>query len=370
MTKVGQICQAIEEAYPLTLQEHYDNCGLQLGDVNAEVTNILFALDVTESVLQEAIEKNCQMIVSHHPLLFHPLKTIKESKYEERCVRIAIENKIALYAAHTNLDNSLRGLNGLWAHKMGLKECRCIAPQKDLFVKVTVYVPVEHASKIRLAFSKANWGVQGQYDSCSFTYKGEGRFRALPEAQPYCGDIGKLHQEPEEAVSALVPRFCLEEGLKQIRENHPYEEPAIDIFPLEHSDNQYGAGIIGTLEEACTLDMFFEKMKACMPEIKNIAHSHPPESMKEIKRVAYCGGSGAFLWRQAASLGADLFITGEAKYNDFYDVQNILTLATIGHYESEKIALSCLHDVISHKISKFVAKFSERGQNPINYVKK
>lgn len=366
MVTVGEICRVIETEYPLTLQEKYDNSGLQVGDRTSEVTKILLSLDVTENVVREAISLGCEMIISHHPILFKPLRSITGSTYEQRVVTLALKHGIALYASHTNHDNTLTGLNGLWANRMGLKDLKVIKPQSDNYYKVTIYVPEDHAHTFYDAFHGLGWGGQGNYSNCSFTFKGEGRFTPLSNANPYVGTLNSMHVERECAISIIVPKTKLLSGLDYIKSIHPYEEPAVDIMQLEYQDFKIGSGVIGDFENSMTFDEFIKRIKEMMPWVKNICSSKVYND--KIQRVAYCGGSGAFLIQDAISLGADIYITGEAKYNDFYDVQGRITLLTLGHYESELISLDCFKNIISKNFSNFVTVCSLGCKNPIDYI--
>ncbi|MDO4790516.1 MAG: Nif3-like dinuclear metal center hexameric protein [Porphyromonas sp.] len=363
---VQDVCRAIEEAFPLSLQESYDNSGLQVGDPLSEVTGVLLSLDVTEHVVEEAVRRGCNFILSHHPLLFRGLKSVTGRTYEERVVMLAIRNGVAIYAAHTNLDNHPKGLNYHWAKELGLTGLRPLLPMSDQYCKVQIYVPESHAQKVRDAMAESGWGEQGLYDSCTFSHKGEGRFRALEGANPYCGSQGEVHVEPEIAVSTVVPRVYLNEGLKRVKAVHPYEEIAMDILPLEVPLSSYGAGILGELPEEISIEEFWSLLRRDNNSLKQISHSNKIKGT--VRKVALCGGSGAFLLKHAIRAKADVFITGEAKYNDYLDAKDTIILATIGHYESEIIALKCFRDVISQKFSNFALCFSETNQNPIHYI--
>lgn len=363
---IKEVIRYLDSEIPRSLQESYDNCGLQVSAERDELTGILLAVDITEEVIHEAIETGCNLIVTHHPLLFKGLKQISQRTYIERAVRLAIKNDIAIYAAHTNLDNLKGGVNYKWADMMGLENCRTITPLEQSIYKLIVYVPNSHADAIRLALRDSGVGVQGAYDGCSFTVGGQGRFRALEGSDPYVGHQGQWHTEPEEAIFTMCHKHDLSRALGIIRQSHPYEEPVIDVVPIQNSDPAYGAGIVGELPEPITVECLFEKIKDLMP-VSVIAHSKVLKPM--VRRIAYCGGSGAFLRRAAASVGADIFITGEAKYNDYYDAMDDITLVTIGHYESEELTKSLLRDILCKKMPKFVVRYSARCANPIHYVR-
>ncbi|MDO4695652.1 MAG: Nif3-like dinuclear metal center hexameric protein, partial [Porphyromonas sp.] len=333
-TTIKEVIKYLDQEIPRSLQESYDNCGLQVESLTEELTGVLLAVDITEDVIQEAIDTKCNLIVTHHPLLFKGLKQISRRTYIERAVRKAIKHDIAIYSAHTNLDNLRGGVNYHWADMMGLQNCKAIMPLEQSMFKLVIYSPISHADSIRTVLRDNAIGIQGDYDGCSFTVKGEGRFRALDGASPHVGNVGEWHTEPEEAIYTMCHKHDLSKAMSLIKSVHPYEEPVIDVIPMHHNDPAFGAGIIGDLPQPVSVPELFEKIKALLP-VHVIAHS---KILKEnVKRIAYCGGSGAFLRRAAAASGADIFITGEAKYNDYYDAVDDVTLATIGHYESEEL---------------------------------
>ena len=363
---IKEVVQYLDSEIPRSLQESYDNCGLQVSAETDELRGILLAVDITEDIVLEAVDADCNLIVTHHPLLFKGLKQISQRTYIERAVRLAIKHDIAIYAAHTNLDNLKGGVNYKWAEMMGLKNCHSIMPVDQSIYKLIVYVPNSHADAIRLALRDNGVGVQGAYDGCSFTVAGEGRFRALDGANPYVGNQGEWHTEPEEAVFTMCHKHDLSKALDIIRKAHPYEEPVIDIIPIQNNDPAYGSGIVGELSEPISVEMLFKKIKEVMP-VSVIAHSKVLKPV--VRRIAYCGGSGAFLRRAAKGAGADIFITGEAKYNDYYDAMDDITLVTIGHYESEELTKSLLRDILCKKMPKFVVRYSAQCANPIHYVR-
>lgn len=364
--KINELIHFIESQVPPTLQDGFDNTGLQVGDTDRELTGVLLAVDVSEAVLQEAREVGANLVITHHPILFHALKKITPRTYVERCVAYALKYDLVLYAAHTNLDNSPIGVNHYWAERMGLRDCRVLSPKEEYHYKVTTYIPVADAEALRTALRDAGLGAQGEYSGCSFSTEGVGRFCPGAEAHPYVGAAHEWHAEPEELVSILVRKDQLALADRTIRTAHPYEEPAIDVYPLRYSDPHTGAGIIGTLPEPLTLEQLIGRIKSWQP-VSSIAHSKV--LCDPIRTVAFCGGAGAFLMKEAARAGADIFITGEAKYNDYWDAQDFLTLMTLGHYESEQLTVRLLYDLLSQKKGTFVIHQATSCANPIHYVK-
>lgn len=362
---IKDIIRDFESLVPLSLQESWDHSGLQVGDTNREVTGVLVAVDVTEAVLEEAVERGANLVVTHHPLLFHALKSVTPHSYVERCVTYAIKHDLVLYAAHTNLDNSPIGVNHYWAEQMGLTDVRALEPMSGYHYKMNIYIPRADADSIREALMSSGIGTQGAYSGCSFSVSGMGRFRAEKGANPFAGIEGEWHTEPEECISVLLRRDQLRTARHIVDMVHPYEEPAVDLLPIQHNDPMIGSGIIGTLPEPLTFEELIDRMAAFQP-VRNVIHSALRSD--KIRTVAYCGGAGAFLMKAAAAAGADLFITGEAKYNDYHDAIDMVPLITLGHYESEELTKKLLNNLLCQKSSTFAVWYSNRCKNPLNYT--
>lgn len=364
--KIKDVIAEIEDYAPLALQESYDNSGIQLGNVNNPVNGILLCLDVTEEVVDEAVELDCNLIVAHHPLLFKGLKSLTGSTYIERAVIKACKHDIAIYAAHTNLDNVYGGVSHRIAQKLGLQNLRTLAPQKNILLKLATFVPLAEADRVRAALFNAGAGKIGNYDSCSYNVEGAGTFRGGESAQPFCGEVGELHTEKEVRIETILPAFKKGAVLRALYLSHPYEEPAYDLYALENAWEQAGSGVVGDLLAEEDQLPFLQRVKDIF-RLDCLQHSRLSPG-KKVKSIAICGGSGAFLVRDAIASGADVFITGEAKYNDFYDVEDKILLSVIGHYESEICTKEIFYEVITKKIPNFAAHFSNVNVNPINYL--
>lgn len=363
--RIKDIIQIIEQIAPLPLQEDFDNSGLQVGDVNREAAGVLVCIDVTENVIDEAISLGCNLIVAHHPLAFRPFKSLTGRNYVERCMIKAIQNDIAVYAAHTNLDNASGGVNFRLADMLGLQNVRILSPQKNALLKLVTFVPETHAGYVRTALFNAGAGNIGNYDSCSFNLLGEGTFRAGEDARPFVGEIGGLHREKEVRIETILPRYKQNEVLRTLLAVHPYEEPAYDFYALANTWAQAGSGIVGTLPEPMSEQEFLFLLK----DVFNLTTiQHTKMQSRDIRDVAVCGGSGAFLLPQAVAYGADAFVTGEAKYNDFYDVEGRLLFAVVGHYESEICTKDIFYDAITKKFPTFAVHKSAFDSNPVKYL--
>ena len=363
--KIKDILNALERFAPLPLQDGFDNSGLQIGLTEVEATGALLCLDVTEEIIDEAIQKGCNLIIAHHPLLFKGCKSITGKDYVERCVMKAIKNDIAIYAAHTNLDNATGGVNFKIAEKLGLINPQILSPKSDLLYKLVTFVPQAQAEEVRQTLFQAGCGHIGEYDSCSYNIQGEGTFRALDGAQPFCGEVGTLHTEPEVRIETIFPSFKKSAVVRALVQAHPYEEPAFDIYPLANSWSQVGAGVIASLPEPIDEKEFLLKVKNIF-QVGSVKHSKLRG--KSIQKVALCGGSGAFLLQQAIGAGADLFISAEIKYHDYFGNDDLILMADIGHYESEQYTKELFYSIIKDKFPTFALHFTEVNTNPIKYL--
>jgi dinuclear metal center YbgI/SA1388 family protein len=362
--KLSQLTACLESLAPLAYQEDYDNSGLIVGHPEQEVYQALISLDCTEAVVNEAIRTNCGVIVSHHPIVFRGLKKFNSKTYVERVVEMAIRNNIALYAIHTNLDNIMTGVNAKICETLGLKNCRILAPKSNLLKKLVTYVPVSHADDVRNALFNAGAGHIGNYSDCSFNTEGIGTFKGNEQSDPYVGEPGKRHTENEVRIETVYPAVLENKLLMALVLAHPYEEVAYDLYPLTNQNQQVGSGMIGELEKPLPEEEFLfhlkEKMRAQV--IRHTAFTGRP-----VKRVAVCGGAGGFLLKNAMSAGADIFITADYKYHEFFDAEQKLVIADIGHFESEQFTQQLLFDFIKNKLPSLNVRLTETNTNPVKY---
>jgi len=363
--KIKKIIKPLEEFAPVYLQESYDNSGLLVGNENMEVKKTLITLDVTEEVLDEAITKQCDLIISHHPVIFKGLKSITGKNSSERIVAKAIKNDIGIYAIHTNLDNVVEGVNSILCDKLGLKNKKILSSKKELLRKLVTFCSVDDAEQVREAMFSAGAGNIGNYDSCSFNTPGTGSFKGSEVTKPYVGEREKLHYEEEIRIETIYPVYREKEILNALLEAHPYEEVAYDIYFLENEFNRVGAGMTGELEQEMNEMEFLKKVKE-ITQTGCIRHSRLLGN--KIKKVAVCGGSGSFLIHSAIKAGADIFITGDIKYHDFFEAENKIVIADIGHYESEHFARELIYNILIKKFPNFAVLISDLNTNPINYL--
>ena len=363
--KIKEIVSALERFAPLPLQDGFDNAGLQIGLTEAEATGALLCLDVTEAVLDEAIASGCNLIISHHPLIFKGYKSITGKDYVERCILKAIKNDIVIYSAHTNLDNAPGGVNFKIAEKIGLKNVRILDPKENSLIKLVTFVPSAQAEEVRNALFTAGCGCIGNYDSCSYNTEGEGTFRAQEGSHPFCGTVGELHHETEVRIETILPEYKKGEVIRALLSKHPYEEPAYDLYPLHNSWAQVGSGIVGELEEPESELEFLKRIKKIF-EVGCLKHNKLTGRL--IQKVSLCGGAGAFLIPQAVRSGADVFITGEIKYHDYFGRETDILLAEIGHYESEQYTKEIFYSIIRDLFPNFALQFSKVNTNPIKYL--
>jgi dinuclear metal center YbgI/SA1388 family protein len=363
--KIFELIQAFETIAPLSLQEDYDNSGLLVGNLQDEVTKVLLAFEITDAVLDEALQHHCDAIISHHPIVFKGLKKINGKNLPERAVIRAIQNGIALIALHTNMDNVLDGTNSILAQKLGLKNLQVMQPLNQSLQKLVVFVPQSHSELVQKAAFEAGAGHIGNYDQCGFTTSGTGSFRALEGAEPFVGSLNHIHLEPEIRFETLFPSFLSQSVISAIKKVHPYEEPAFDLIALQNKNEKWGAGILGELEHEMNELDFLHLLKSFNAG-SNLRYS--PLTGQKIKRVALCGGSGAFLIQKALQLKAHVFITGDVKYHDFFEPDGKMLIADIGHYESEHFILQLFIALLKEKFPTFAVRNSEVNTNPVNYL--
>ncbi len=362
--KVKDITSALEEWAPKAYQEDYDNCGLLVGDPNQSIDKVLITLDVTEAVMDEAIANGNQLIVAHHPLIFKGLKKITPTHWVERCVTKAIKNDVAIYALHTNLDNVATGVNSKIAERIDLKDTRILAPKSGNLSKLVTFVPPSSVDEVLNALHSAGAGQIGEYENCSFQVSGIGAFTPGAKASPTIGKNGKQEQVDELRVEVILPSH-LESGiLKALRRTHPYEEVAFYVSKLCNVNQEVGSGLIGTLPSPMTFDSFVTQMKKIM-NLQVVKHTHPLEKM--IETVAVCGGAGSFLLKQAISQGADVFVSSDFKYHDFFESENRINMLDIGHYESEVFTKELILDYLSQKFANIAFRLSGVDTNPITF---
>jgi dinuclear metal center YbgI/SA1388 family protein len=362
---VKEITQFIESIAPLAFQESYDNAGLIIGRVDDEVSGILITLDITEDVLNEAIAKKLSMVVAHHPIVFGGLKRFNDRNYAERCVAKAIKNDISIYASHTNLDSVFGGVNSKICDKLGVQNCRILSPVSGFLKKLVTFVPVADAEKVRLALFEAGAGSIGNYDSCSFNQNGTGTFRGNELTNPYVGEKNQLHTENEIRIEMIFSKHIQSQVISALLKAHPYEEVAYDIYPLDNEFEKVGVGMIGELAEPADEIQFLRKLKNAFG-CSVIRHTELLG--KPVRKVAVCGGAGSSYLGKAISQKADIFITGDFKYHQFFDAEKQIVIADIGHYESEQFTKEVFYELLTKKFPKFAIHLSATNTNPVSYL--
>jgi dinuclear metal center YbgI/SA1388 family protein len=362
--KIAEFIGLLETLAPPFLQEDYDNAGLITGSAAWDCKGVICCLDATHEVIKEAVQRNCNLIVAHHPVIFRGLKKLNGKNYVEKAVIAAVKNDIAIYAIHTNLDNVIGGVNGEIARRLGLHSCTVLSARKNILKKLFTFVPVKDVEKVRKALFDAGGGQIGNYSECSFNAEGEGTFKAGAGTQPYAGELGKRHFEKEIKLEIIFPSWMESRMISALLASHPYEEVAYDLVAVSNAYNQAGSGIVGFLPVPVSEDAFLEQLKSVFG-LKIIRHS--VFTGKKIGKVALCGGAGSFLISNALSCEADAFITADLKYHEFFDAEGRLLLADIGHYESEQFTIDYLHRFLQEKFTTFAVLKTGVNTNPVNY---
>ena len=362
--KINEIILYLESMAHPSLQEHYDNAGLITGDAGWECSGIICSLDAIEEVVKEAVEKKCNLIVAHHPIIFGGLKKINGKNYVEKAIINAIKNDIAIYAIHTNIDNVIEGVNGKMAKMLGLKNISILSTKENTLKKLFAFAPVDKAEQVRNAIFMAGGGHIGSYSECSFNAAGMGTFKAGEATNPYVGEVGRQHRENEIKIEVIFPSFLENAIVAAMKMAHPYEEVAYDVVSLSNSHHSIGSGVIGEWPDAIDEKHFLAKVKEVfdLPVIRHTAILN-----KVIKRVALCGGAGSFLISKALAAGADAYITADIKYHEFFEANKRMLIADVGHYESEQFTIDLLKEGLEQKFPTFAVLQTEVKTNPVHY---
>jgi len=363
--QIKDISGFLESIAPLSYQESYDNSGLIVGDRNATVKKVLITLDCTEAVVDEAIKEKCQLIVAHHPIVFSGLKKLNGKTYVERTVMKSIRHDIAIYAIHTNYDNVLNGVNAMICEKLGIVDSKILAPKKGLLKKLYTFIPLADYDRVRQAVFDAGAGYIGNYSEASFNTTGTGTFKGNANANPAIGKKGKREQVEEGKLEVIFPANIESRVVAVLRSAHPYEEVAYDIVSLDNALQDVGSGMIGRLKKPMDELAFLKKVKK---ELRAGVVKHTPLLGKTVETVAVCGGAGRFLLPDAISSKADVYITSDIKYHEFFDAEGRILLADVGHYESEQYTKDLLFRHLSEKFPTFAFLLSKVNTNPVNYI--
>ncbi len=360
--KLNKIIECLEKWAPLSLQEEYDNTGLIIGNNQNEIKGVLVTLDCTEDVINEAIKKKCNLIISHHPLIFRPIKKITGSNYVERSILKAIENSIAIYSIHTNLDNIISGVNSKIAEKIELKNVKILNKKSNILSKIEFYVPKDYKENILKKLFKIGAGKIGNYDSCSFQVEGLGTFRPNNNASPFIGKNDKFQKSNEVKVELVFHNHLEKELIRCLKESHPYDEVAFYITKINNKSEMVGSGIIGNLK--IDSNNLLKKLKNIF---KTKIIKHTTLNKNKVSKIAICGGSGSILIDNAIKNGADVYITSDLKYHDFFEGDNKMLIVDIGHYESEQFTKELIFEYLNKKLVNIAIHLSKVNSNPIRY---
>ncbi len=361
---VSDIIQFLETIAHPSLQENYDNAGLLVGNKKQPCLGVLISLDCTEAIVDEAVQKNCNLIVCHHPIIFSGLKKINGNNYIERTIIKAIKNDIAIFAIHTNLDNVLQGVSGKMAAMLGLQHVKILSQKNELLQKLVLFCPNDATEKVKEALFAEGAGHIGNYSQCSFVSMGIGTFNPQLGADPIVGEVGTRETLNESKIEVIFPKWKLQNILQAMKANHPYEEVAYDVFTLQNQYQEVGSGVVGEFTTAISESEFLENLQRTF---KAKAIKHTTFLNKSIKKVALCGGAGSFLLSNAIAANADAYVTSDVKYHEFFDADNKLLYADIGHFESERYTIDLLFELLSNKFPTFALLKTSVNTNPIAY---
>lgn len=362
--RIKDVTKYLESLAPLGSQAGYDNCGLLVGDAQTEITETLVCLDCTEDIIDEAIETNCNLVIAHHPIVFSGIKKLNGKNYIERVVIKAIQNNIAIYAIHTNLDSYRFGVNFEIGNRIGLDNLKILQPAKNSLTKVQVYCPTDDAEKVTNAMLLSGAGKIGNYSNCNYQSEGTGGFKPGEGSNPAIGEKNQYERVSETKIEVMVSNHLLGKVLAAMNHAHPYEEVAYDCIPVSNKNEYEGAGMYGELDEPISTLDFLEKIKETF---RCGVIRHTKLVKKNIKTVAFCGGSGSFLLQNAKNIKADIYITGDFKYHEFFDAEDDIIIADIGHFESEQYTINLIASLLKKNFANFAVRLTGINTNPINY---
>jgi dinuclear metal center YbgI/SA1388 family protein len=365
--KIKEIIAALEQLAPPAYAEEYDNVGLLVGDKEKEITGVLCTLDCIEGVVDEAIKHKCNLILAHHPIIFKGLKKLTGTNYVERTVIKAIKHDIAIYAIHTNLDHVSDGVNKRICDKLGLENTKILRPKTDTLLKLAVFVPNADVEKIRNVMFANGAGNIGNYSECDFELEGRGGYKANENANPVLGEKNIRHTENETRIEVIMPAYLKNKIVSAMIKAHLYEEVAYDVYVLKNTNTYVGSGMVGEFKEPMTVKAFKDHVKQIFGSgaVRHTAFLKDP-----VKRIAVCGGSGSFLLKDAIAAGADVFITADFKYHEYFDAENQIVIVDVGHFESEQYTSNLLADYVQghiKNIATFAVRLSEVETNPVKY---
>ncbi len=363
--KIKEILSILEEMAPLAYAEDFDNVGLLVGNSEAEATGVLVCHDALESVIDEAIEKQCNLVVCFHPILFSGIKKITGKNYVERSVLKAIKNDIAIYAVHTALDNHQQGVNKIFCDALGLTNTKILIPKSNFIYKLVTYTIPENFQELRNALFDAGAGKIGNYEDCSFNSKGIGTYLGNENSHPQIGERFEFVEGEEIKIEVTFEKYLQSKILKALFKHHVYEEVAYEIYALQNTHQNIGLGMIGDLPQEMNELEFLQMVKQKL-DCGGIRHTEFLEN--PIRKVAVLGGSGSFAISNAIQAGADVFLTADLKYHNFYEAENRIVLADIGHFESERFTKNYIVDYLTKKIPNFAIVLSQINTNPVKYL--
>lgn len=361
---IKDITDYLENIAPLGSQENYDNSGLIVGKPTTKVKGVLLSLDCIEKTVDEAKALGANLIITHHPIIFSGLKRLNGTNYVERTVEKAIKNDIAIYAIHTNLDNCKQGVNSEIASRLGIQKTSILAPKKNQLSKLVYFCPSENVTQVSKAIFDVGGGKIGNYKECSFETEGKGCFLPTNGAHPAIGNVGNRECINEKRVEILISNHKIGPIISALKSVHPYEEVAYEIYPITNFNQDEGAGMIGKLAHPIATIDFLKRIKTTF----NCGIIRHTKILKNtIETVAFCGGSGSFLLPMAKAKKADIFITADYKYHDFFDAEDQIIIADIGHYESEQFTPNLIYRILTENFINFAPYLSTVNTNPINY---
>jgi len=346
MPTAAQVIELLDQIAPPALADGGDAVGLQVGDRSRQVKRIRTAVDPTREVIHIAVREHVDLLITHHPLIHSPLKSLAlGDPVADRVLKLA-KAECVLYVMHTNYDTAPGGVNDVLAAKLGVVDTSPLTCRRqDRYHKVVVFVPEEAVERVRNAMADAGAGRIGLYTHCSFRVRGIGSFTPEDSAKPYVGTPGRLEEVEELRLEMICTGSVLDAVIRAMRENHPYEEVAYDVYELANEPVRMGYGRVGMLQNDATLREFAEHVSTQLDVRFPKAFG---DMERRISRVAVCSGGGASLYREAAAAGADVYVTGDWKHHDVLNAVDLgLAVIDAGHFETEKPGMVALAEKLA-----------------------
>jgi len=361
--RLNDVIAVLEALAPLSLAESWDNVGLLVGDRSGNVSRILTCLTLTPDVADEAVRTGAQLIVTHHPVLFKAVQRLTSDTVEGRTLLNLLRHDIAVFSPHTAWDNAPQGINRQLAELLDLTDIHPLRPQPRDELKIVTFVPAENLSAVQRAVWDVGGGVIGEYRDCSFVLEGTGTFFGSDAANPAVGQAGRLEEVAESRVEFVCPASLLTSALTALRQAHPYEEPAIDVYPLRSTATDGGSGRCGRLTTPMSLRDLSRRVQERLPAARIEIVGDPT---LKIERLGIACGAAAEYWKDALRNGCQALLTGEARFHTAIEIRDAgFAMILAGHYATERLGMERLAELLARECPGVAVTASDAERDPL-----